>query len=51
MKRDGFYVYTPLPRAALTSDLCFCFCFVFLFFFFLEKAAPHIAGFKVNQKT
>ena len=47
MKRDGFYVYTPLPRAALNSDLCFL---GFVLIFFWEKAALHIAGFKVNQK-
>ena len=49
MKRDGFYVYTSLPGAALTSDLCL-FAVVVFVFVFLEKAAFHIAGFKVNHK-
>ena len=41
MKRDGFSVYTSLPRAALASD--------FIIIFFLEKAALHIARFKVKK--
>ena len=41
MKRDGFSVYTSLPRAALTSD--------FIIIIFLEKAALHIARFKVRK--
>ena len=43
MKRDGFSVYTSLPRAALTSD--------FIIFFFLEKAALHNARFKVSKRS
>ena len=42
MKRDGFSVYTSLPRAALTSDFI-------IIIFFLEKAALHIARFKVRK--
>ena len=41
MKRDGFSVYTSLPRAALTPD--------FIIIIFLEKAALHIARFKVRK--
>ena len=41
MKRDGFSVYTSLPRAALTSDL--------IIIIFFEKAALDIAGFKVKK--
>ena len=41
MKRDGFAVYTSLPRAALTFDL--------IINFFLEKAALHTAGLKVEK--
>ena len=41
MKRDEFSVYTSLPRAALTSD--------FIIIIFLEKAALHIARFKVRK--
>ena len=39
MKRDGFAVYTSSPRAALTFDL--------IIIIFLEKAALHMAGFKI----
>ena len=42
MKRDGFSVYTSLPRAALTSDFI-------IIIIFLEKAALHIARFKVRK--
>ena len=40
MKRDGFAVYTSSPRAALTFDLI-------IIIIFLEKAALHMAGFKI----
>ena len=41
MKRDGFAVHTSSPRAALTFDL--------IIIIFLEKAALHMAGFKVKK--
>ena len=40
MKRDGFAVHTSSPRAALIFDLIII---------FLEKAALHMAGFKVKR--
>ena len=47
MKRDGFSVYTSSPRAALTSE--FIIIIIVFFCFFLEKAAFHIARFKVRK--
>ena len=53
MKRDGFFVYTSSPRAALTSDfitiIIFYYYYYFFFIFFLEKTALHIARFKVRK--
>ena len=40
MKRDGFAVYTSSPRATMTFDLIII---------ILEKAALHMAGFKVKK--
>ena len=48
MKRDGFSVYTSSPRAALTSDFIII-IIIFILFFFLDKAALHIARFKVRK--